>query len=128
MPFELAIYTQKSANVVELKGDMPSKSVDGKWDGKTAGGCPNMATWHNNPQFNLSSEHSVKVTVSSQFRVKTIFDFWHISLEQKTSTKKDVEPLGLFIFPAAHRGERVVVYGKNPPVSVNLFSVAAYKL
>jgi len=101
MPFEISFYTQKSANLVELTGDMPAKSIEGGWDGKTAGGCPNVPTWLNNPQYNLVSEHTVKVT---------------ISLEQKIKNKKDLEPLGLFVFPAAQRGERVVVYGKNPPV------------
>jgi hypothetical protein len=64
MPFEISVYTQKSANVVELAGEMPCRHADAKWAGKSAGGCPNFPTWYNNPQFNLISEHTVKVTVS----------------------------------------------------------------
>lgn len=37
--------------------------VQGEWEGHTAGGCLNYATWRNNPQFKLDIGAKTEVTI-----------------------------------------------------------------
>lgn len=101
LPFEIAIYVQKSAKVAERQEEMPVKKAEAEWSGKTAGGCPNFPSWNQNPQFELTAEKSAKFI---------------ISLEQEVKNKGELEPIGIFVFHGEKRGERIVSYAKQAPI------------